>query len=237
MANILTWNMEGGQTKKGDSKWANLKTYVNKTEVKPDVICLQECSHIPEWGGSDSINTGYLNYGTESRPNYYYGVYYPWGTGTDKVSFAILIRTIEKPSGETPKDYELVASIEDGGRPMIGIKKGSFNYYTIHAPSYHPIDVPRSRTYIQGMVRQVKMQREGESFIIGGDFNCTPADMRLFVPEGATLYASDKTTHPAKGNTPDAELDYFISNLELSDMDILDLGGSDHYAVLATFDE
>lgn len=239
MSLLLTWNMQGGRGNM-ESKWTALGISIGSPSEyalpeSPSIIFLQECSDVPVavtppgWGNVPGDPPGVTvllrNFGTRSRPNYYFIAHHHWGTVQNRVSYAVLVST-----GDQPVDYSANVVVLNpvpsvvGTRPIIGITLGNATYYSMHAPSGVPIKF--SNQYIDGMISQAANIGD---YVIGGDFNCEPENV---VVNHGVLNTSGYTT------CGDAELDYFASSDQATSntqLESVGLAGllSDHRAVYA----
>ncbi|MGI9372673.1 MAG: hypothetical protein ACR2OJ_09270 [Hyphomicrobiales bacterium] len=269
MPTILTWNMQGGQGN-NESKWQNLSGCVQNPAHcgltnRPAVICLQECSDVPNmdvgiagWGGGPggNVTVGSKNFGTYNNPLCFFVAHYLWGNANNRVSFAILIHTVNNPAPPPAhKQYanDLSAHVAvlgpvalPGTQPVIGVTLNLaalgapallVSYYSMHAPS--GVSVNASRAYVNDMITAAGGGGPGwpNHYIIGGDFNCEPADLHTIanpIPNGALFH----TGLPTCG---DKNYDYFTADNQIAAQTVLNNVSripnlmSDHIAVAADY--
>jgi len=175
---IITWNMRGG----GVEKFSKLRAFLRNPTTR--VVCLQECgnpANLPKDAGWTLVAREW-----KASPQ-----------GNPRCSLAIYVR------GEVGGTKNMNAA-QSQHRPVLGVKFSQggvvMTIWNVHAPSGQ--NNPNTEAYITQVLRWAAM--ENRRFVIAGDFNRTPAQIRRLaataVRRKIKIAALKRATHQGGGN-------------------------------------
>jgi hypothetical protein len=239
---LMTWNMQGaGTTGDPEKKWAVLGDWLVGEDDPPGVISLQECGTVPDKVSGrcehvKDINQGgwpieiYLWTAEDQSATFekdYYLSYVDLGTGSNRVNLALL--SVVEPIDGITTFNEL--------RPALGIETSLRWYFCVHSSAARGWDTP-------DVLMNIFTSVTCGPWIAMGDWN-SPPDQVPWNGEVVSQLKKNCGLHHVEPNLPTQPrvvppggqarvIDYaaFTNDTNVSRADRLDMGCSDHYAVV-----
>ncbi|MBV8048635.1 MAG: endonuclease/exonuclease/phosphatase family protein [Paludibacterium sp.] len=241
---LMTWNMQGaGTSTSPKAKWEALADWLldQNDEDRPDIVALQECGVLPDKLPGESEYVSEFSPGgwpvtvyrwtAESedgeRQQDFYVSYAELDAGAHRVNLAVL-------SAAEPDD---AATTFAETRPGLGLFFDDTWYFSIHASAAYGWDV-------EDLLANIWTTVGDGPWVALGDYNKEPQDILwngevLSQPThdcDLNSVEPDHYTHPRSpdSESPERVIDYAVQtgNLGIAPAERLDMGYSDHYAVL-----
>lgn len=208
----VTYNMQGSAAD-GSSidKW---RRDVEPLLANHDVIALQEAGAPPASAvllqrtvgvaGGPSVETYRWRLGSSTRGRDVYIHWLQTDPGANRVNLAIVTQV-------PPDEIRVVPNPLDAGRPALGVRRGSFWFYDVHALSGGGNDAPRLLERLRGGGAGAGtngLPAANESYLVMGDMNRAPGSFPVGVTD--TIIAPTTATQQSGGT-----LDWMITNSDL----------------------